>query len=187
MKNVFFNAYIILEDNQILNKKFGYFFLFSKKGTFSKKKFCPALIVKNIFGVSHWNLVPLEQKRESGPPQWTDDLPGSVRASRRSVGDRTASPAAAATRTGAWMPQGLGTPIAPIEAQADTEAEEDTEADTPVQASALAEDRVDTEAARAPIAETRVPGTALGKGTNNPRAKTKAYAHHMSTVAPIFA
>ena len=45
------------------------------------------------------------------------------------------------------MPQGLGTPIAPIEAQADTEAEEDTEADTPVQASALAEDRVDTEAA----------------------------------------
>ena len=40
------------------------------------------------------------------------------------------------------MPQGLGTPIAPIEAQADTEApeaEEDTEADTPVQASALAE------------------------------------------------
>ena len=85
------------------------------------------------------------------------------------------------------MPQGLGTPIAPIKAQADTEApeaEEDTEADTPVQASALAEDRVDTEAARAPIAETREPGTALGKGTNKPRATTQAYAHHTSTVAP---
>ena len=83
------------------------------------------------------------------------------------------------------MPQGLGTPIAPIEAQADTEApeaEEDTEADTPEQASALAEDRVDAEAARAPIAETRVPGTALGKGTNKPRATTQAYAHHTPTV-----
>ena len=85
------------------------------------------------------------------------------------------------------MPQGLGTPTAPIEAQTDTEApeaEEETEADTPVQASALAEDRVDTEAARVPIAEKRVPGTALGKGTNKPRATTLAYVHHTSTVAP---
>ena len=111
-----------------------------------------------------------------------------MRASRRSVGDPTAFPAAAATRTGAQLPQGPGTPAVPTEAQAVTEApeaEEDTEADTPVQASALAEDRVVTEATRAPIAETRVPGTALGKGTNNPRAKTKAYAYHTSTVAPI--
>ena len=111
-----------------------------------------------------------------------------MRASRRSVGDPTAFPAAAATRTGAQLPQGPGTPAVPTEAQAVTEApeaEEDTEADTPVLASAQAEDRVVTEAARVLIAKTRVPGTALGKGTNNPRAKTKAYAHHTSTVAPI--
>ena len=111
-----------------------------------------------------------------------------MRASWRSVGGRTAFLAAAATRTGARLPPGPGTLAAPIVAQAVTEApeaEEDTEADTPVLASAQAEDRVVTEAARVLIAKTRVPGTALGKGTNNPRAKTKAYAHHMSTVAPI--
>ena len=105
-------------------------------------------------------LAPPGAKKRKRSPQWTDDCPGFVRASRRSVGDRTAFPAAAATRTGARLPQGPVTPIAPIEAQVVTEApevEEDTEADTPVQASALAEDRVVTEAARVPIAETRVP------------------------------
>ena len=76
------------------------------------------------------------------------------------------------------MPQGPGTPTAPTEAQAGTEApgaEEDTEADTPVQASAIAEVRVDTEAARTPTAETWVPGTALGKSTNKSRATPLAY------------
>ena len=53
-----------------------------------------------------------------------------------------------------------------------------------MQASALAEDQVDTEAARVPIAETLVSGTALGKSTNKPRATTIAYDHHTSTVAP---
>ena len=43
-----------------------------------------------------------------------------------------------------------------------------------MQASALAEDRVDTEAARVPIAETLISGTALGKSTNKPRATTLA-------------
>ena len=49
-KSVFFNAYIILEDNQIfLKKHFFDLFLFSKKGTFSKNKFCLALIVEKHF------------------------------------------------------------------------------------------------------------------------------------------
>ena len=57
---MFFNAYIILEDNQILKEKKKFdTFLFSKKGTFSTNKRCPALIVKKKFGVSHWNLVLL--------------------------------------------------------------------------------------------------------------------------------
>ena len=48
---VFFNAYIILEENQILNKTniFVILFLFSKKVIFPKKKFCPALIVEHNF------------------------------------------------------------------------------------------------------------------------------------------
>ena len=102
-----------------------------------------------------------------------DGRPGSVRASRRSVGGRPATPAAAAIRNGDRMPTGLATPSIRTEALAVTEepgAEVGTVAVTPVPAPALTEEQADTAAAREPIAETRVLGTALGKGTKVPRA-----------------
>ena len=47
---MFFYAYFILEDNQILNKiKKNYTFLSFKKGIFSNKKFCPAQIGEKHF------------------------------------------------------------------------------------------------------------------------------------------
>ena len=71
------------------------------------------------------------------------------------------------------MPTGLETPSILTEALAVTEepgAEVGTVAVTPVPAPALTEEQADTAAAREPIAETRVLGTALGKGTKVPRA-----------------
>ena len=71
------------------------------------------------------------------------------------------------------MPTGLETPSIRTEALAVTEepgAEVGTVAVTPVPAPALTEEQADKAAAREPIAETRVLGTALGKGTKVPRA-----------------
>ena len=81
--------------------------------------------------------------------------------------------AAAAIRNGDRMPTGLETPSIRTEALAVTEepgAEEVTMAVTPVPAPALTEEQADTAAAREPIAETQVLGTALGKGTKVTRA-----------------
>ena len=71
------------------------------------------------------------------------------------------------------MPTGLATPSTTTEALAVIEepgAEVGTVAVTPVLAPAPTEEQADTAAAMEPIAATRVPGTALGKGTKVPRA-----------------
>ena len=76
------------------------------------------------------------------------------------------------------MPTGPVVPSTGIEAQADTEepgAEVGTMAVTPVPAPATREEQADTAAAREPIAETRVPGTALEKGTKVPRAPAQEF------------
>ena len=74
------------------------------------------------------------------------------------------------------MPTGPVVPSTGIEAQADTEepgAEVGTMAVTPVPVPAPTEVQAGMVAAMEPIAATRVPGTALGKGTKNPRAPGK--------------
>ena len=79
----------------------------------------------------------------------------------------------AANRNGDRMPTGPVVPSTGIEAQADTEepgAEVGTMAVTPVPVPAPTEVQAGMVAATEPIAVTRVPGTALGKGIKIPRA-----------------